>query len=247
MTEPIVPLLNPELLYTELIWIEPLTAPFLFQNKLKVPLEGPFVKGFYAGKYPVTQELYEEVMKKNPSHFKGKHRPVEQVSWDEARVFLKKLNDDTADHYKDNLQFHLPTEVMWEYCARNHAWETNGIVSTERNQYGDFSGSHVLEEVGWYSENSHQQTQPVGLKEPNLLGLHDMSGNVWEWCADRHIEEINEDFFEKIKEENVTDKVARVVRGGSWGDLDLFARALIRFRFPPGNQSNSLGFRLIRY
>lgn len=235
-----------DLNYTELIWIKP-DERFLFQNKLEVPLEGPFVKGFYAGKYPVTQELYEEVMKKNPSHFKGKHRPVEQVSWDEAQVFLKKLNDDTADHYKDNLQFHLPTEVMWEYCARNHAWETNGIVSTERNQYGDFSGSHVLEEVGWYDKNSHGQTQPVGLKEPNLLGLHDMSGNVWEWCADRYVEEIKEEFFEKIKEENVTDKITRVVRGGSWYGGVGDSRALFRYGGLPIVQNDGWGFRLFRY
>ncbi|MPR34659.1 formylglycine-generating enzyme family protein [Salmonirosea aquatica] len=236
-----------DLSYTELIWIEPPTTPFLFQNKLEVPPNGPFESGFYAGKYPVTQQLYEKVMKENPSHFKGKHRPVEQVSWDKANEFLETLNEKTKDHYDDDLQFHLPTEVMWEYCARNHAWETKSVASVERHNYGDFSSSHVLDEVGWYADNSHRQTQPVGLKESNLMGLHDMNGNVWEWCADLYIEIINKDYFEKTKEKYVTGKFTPAVRGGSWNGSDYNSRVLIRLRVLPDDRKYDLGFRLFRY
>lgn len=239
MPEPIATLFD--LNYTALKWIE--GGSFLFQNKVKVN----FDRGFYAGVYPVTQELYEKVMGTNPSHFKGRHRPVERVSWDDAQAFLDKLNEQTRSTYSDGKSFRLPTEAMWEYCARNYLWEKDGLANVERNEDSDYSGSHVLDEVGWYNDNSRQQTQPVGLKEANLRGLHDMSGDVWEWCEDRYSEEINPEYANGFSINKVTEEITRVVRGGSWLDDVSDSRLLYRIRSNPDYQFDYLGFRLFRY
>lgn len=212
--------------YTQLRWIEPV-RPFLFQNEVKINFE----RGFYAGCYQVTQELYEKIIGENPSYFKGKHRPVEYVSWDDAQKFLEQLNRQVA--LKDGLQFRLPSEAMWEYAAR-------------AEQNFEYSGSQKLQEVGWFKENSNGQTMPVGLKEPNAFGLYDMSGNVWEWC-----EEVWYDDLKRIptngsalKERNSD---TRVIRGGSWNYFDFNARVLFRLRDLHSLRYSNRGFRVFRY
>lgn len=228
--------------YTALKRIE--KGTFLFQNEYEVT----FDRDFYAGAYPVTQELYEKVMDINPSRFKGKQRPVEKISRDDVQAFLKKLNELTKDTYNDELEFRLPTDAMWEYCARNAAWEVEGKVDIQRHKLGDFSGSHILDEVGWYDTNSHQQTQPVGLKEPNLRGLYDMSGNVFEWCEDGYDDTIRPGYTNGFEVNKVTKKeISRVVRGGCWLDSGGGSRLLDRDGAGPGDQYDELGFRLFRY
>ncbi len=232
MPDPIKPF--PDLPYTELIWIELPTSSFLYQNRIDVS----FANGCYAGKYLVTQQLYEKVLNKNPSNFKGKYRPVEQDNWEDVLVFLEKLNELTTNQYNDDKEFRLPSTMVWEYCARNHVWEIEGIASTEHSAFGNFSGSHILDEVGWYEKNSYHQTQPVGLKEPNLLGLYDMSGNVWEWCDEKH--------RESWEEENINNK-DRMIRGGCWNFYETGSQVLTSCFAASGDQKFGTGFRLFRY
>ena len=170
------------------------------------------VPDFYLGKYPVTQGLWQAVMGENPSYFKGFNRPVERVSWDDAQVFLEKLNEQTGKSYR------LPTEAEWEYAARGGKY----------SQGCSYAGSSKPEEVGWYGYNSHGETKPVGMKLPNELGLYDMSGNVWEWCAD-----VWHSNYKGAPEDGSAWKTGgvqstRVTRGGSWHDSDANCRVSYR-------------------
>lgn len=125
---------------------------------------------FLISKFEVTQRLWKEVMGDNPSQMQGDDLPVEQVSWDDCQRFIGRLNELTGKKYR------LPTEAEWEYACR-------GGQLTRGYRY---SGGDDIDAVAWYDANSEGQTHPVGLKQPNELGLYDMSGNVWEWCQDMH-------------------------------------------------------------
>lgn len=118
-------------------------------------------------KYEVTQELWEAVMGDNHSAFKGAQKPITNVSWSYCQEFIKKLNQITGK------EFRLPTEAEWEFAARGGS-----------EKVSEYSGSNVIDEVGWYEINSRGTTHDVGKKNPNKLGLYDMSGNVNEWCLD---------------------------------------------------------------
>ena len=123
---------------------------------------------YYIGKYEVTQALWQAVMGSNPSYFKGDDLPVEQVSWNDCQDFISKLNAMTGK------RFRLPSEAEWEYAAR-------GGKKSRGYQY---SGSNTLGDVAWYEGNSGSKTHAVGTKQPNELGIYDMTGNVSEWCQD---------------------------------------------------------------
>jgi len=203
------------------------------------------ISSFYIGKIEVTQELWESVMGKNPSNFKGDKRPVEKVSWYDAVEFCNKLS------IKEGLRqayfgvgskiicdfnsngYRLPTEAEWEYAAR-------GGNKSESYKY---SGSNSIVNVGWYIDNSGSETHKVGTKLPNELGLYDMSGNVWEWCWDWY-GEYNSGSQTNPKGPNVGS--IRVRRGSSWRFDAVFYYVTSRHFYSPDSKYNALGFRLTR-
>jgi hypothetical protein len=191
------------------------------------PAHVVIVGDFLIGKYPVTQKQWERVMENNPSEFKGNDLPVESVSWNDAREFIKKLNA------ASNKRYRLPTEAEWEYAAR-------GGVKSEGQKY---AGGGSVDEVAWYDENSGETTHPVGTKRPNELGIYDMSGNVWEWVADRYGE------YSATEKTNPTGPASgstRVNRGGAWDGDARYCRTANRSDNTPESLYNSLGFRLAR-
>ena len=125
-------------------------------------------KNYYIGKTEVTQALWEAVMGQNPSRFKGASKPVHNISWNDCRLFLSKLNTLTG------LNFRLPTEAEWEYAARGG----------NRSCNYDYSGSDNFNEVAWKIRCSSTGVHAVAIKKPNELGIYDMSGSVAEWCSD---------------------------------------------------------------
>ena len=184
------------------------------------------LSSFYISKYEVTQELWQAVMGKNPSEFKGDlRRPVEQVSWRDCQEFISKLNELTGK------RFRLPTEAEWEYAARG---------GNQSRGY-KYSGSKDPGSVAWYSDNSGRTTHPVGQKSPNALGLYDMSGNVFEWCQDCHR------WYSKDPQTNPTGPESgsdRVLRGGGWKLYAEWCRVSCRSLGSPMDRSDDLGLRL---
>jgi formylglycine-generating enzyme len=191
------------------------------------------VSDFFIGKFPVTQSMWKAVMNyENPANFKGDDLPIEFVSWEDITLkFLPALRKVT------NLPFRLPTEAEWEYAAKG------GIYHEDAYKY---AGSDRLKEIGWYNENSRGQTKTVGLRQPNQLGIYDMSGNVWEWCED--------DWHLDYKGDSPLDGSAwidrperdssRVLRGGSWSHDAHHCGTTFRNSGSPDYRYRTIGFRL---
>ncbi len=158
------------------------------------------VNSFAIGKYPVTQAQYQAVMGTNPSRFQNNpQNPVENVSWDDAQAFCRKLSQITGKTYR------LPTEAEWEYACRAGT-TTRFYFGDDANQLGDYA---------WYEGNSGGTTHPVGQKKPNAWGLYDISGNVWEWCEDNW-----HSTYENAPKDGsawlTNDNDFKILRGGSW-------------------------------
>ncbi|MBI4843838.1 MAG: SUMF1/EgtB/PvdO family nonheme iron enzyme [Nitrospirae bacterium] len=188
------------------------------------PVHEVCVDDFYIGKYEVTQGQWRDVMGNNPSEFSGcgDDCPVENVSWNGIREFIRKLGGN----------YRLPTEAEWEYAARSGG---------KKEKYA--SGDNV-DSVAWYGSNSGNNTHQVGRKAANGLGIYDMSGNVWEWVQDWY----GESYYQNSPRNNPQGPSSgqlRVRRGGSWFTNALSARGL-RLYLNPGLGGSDLGFRLAR-
>lgn len=190
------------------------------------------IKSFAIGKFPVTQELWVAVMGCNPSYFIGLKRPVEQVSWFDAQAFLQKINQ--AFQLKTGQFFRLPTEAEWEYVAKG------GI----RSKGFSYAGSDNLDDVGWYDRNSRLETKEVGLKQPNELGVFDMSGNVSEWCEDQRHFGYEGAPIDGSAWVDLTEDAYRVFRGGSWDCDSDTCLSFYRQDDYPSLQHYSCGFRI---
>jgi len=182
---------------------------------------------FYIGKYEVTQKLWKEVMDDNPSEFKGDNLPVENINWEEIQTFILMLNKKTGKKYR------LPTEAEWEYAARGG----------NKSKGYKYSGSNDVVYVAWYDGNSDEATHPIGTKEPNELGIYDMSGNVWEWVNDWH-DGYSSGSSPEINPTGPSSGSLRVLRGGVYHDFEQHCRIANRFGNSPGDRYISFGFRL---
>jgi len=203
-------------------------------------------KPFYMGVLEVTQEQYEAVMGVNPSSFKGAKNPVENVSWDDAVEFCKKLSARTGKTVR------LPTEAQWEYACRAGtitAFHTGDALKPGQAN-ADFtqpSNPGVLDRImawlGMSSAKKTLQTTPAGSFSPNGLGLYDMHGNIWEWCSDWY----GEDYYAnspKTDPQGPDSGSYRVLRGGSWSLSPQFCRSALRTRYTPDFRIYYIGFRV---
>ncbi|OPZ44462.1 MAG: Serine/threonine-protein kinase pkn1 [Bacteroidetes bacterium ADurb.BinA104] len=191
------------------------------------PAHSVTLSDYYIGKYEVTQAQWEAVMGNNPSNFKrDPNRPVEQVSWNDVQEYITKLNQLTGKTYR------LPTEAEWEYAAR-------GGSSSRGYKY---SGSNTLSDVAWYDDNSNDETHPVGTKNPNELGIYDMSGNVYEWCSDWYGAYSSNS---QTNPQGPSEGSGRVGRGGGWDGGAGLCRVSIRYGERADDRSSVLGFRLV--
>ena len=218
-------------------------------------------------KYPVTQDMWMEVMEENPSEFKGGRRPVERVSWWDVLEYCNKLSEkynlepvydlskkeegvlkinqlggeaeypNIADFRKTE-GFRLPTELEWEWFARG------GEIAVQDGTFNyTYSGSNNINEVAWYEKNSGKQTHDVGTKKPNQLGLYDCTGNICEWCYDT-------DTSGYISEETSyiydASQNGRRLKGGSWYHSEYYFSISERYRSYNASKDYYFGFRIVR-
>ncbi|MBI4827090.1 MAG: formylglycine-generating enzyme family protein [Nitrospirae bacterium] len=203
----------------------------LADGDIEKPAYEVCVSDFYLSKYEATQNQWQEVMGDNPAHFKqcGTNCPVEFVSWDMAQEYMKKLNAASGKQYR------LPTEAEWEYAARSGGKKERWSGTDDETKLGEYA---------WYSRNSGNTTHKVGQKKSNALGLHDMTGNVYEWCQDW----FNESYYEESLKDNpmgADSGMHRVLRGGSWEDDQYSQRTDDRGRDEPAGRGRNNGFRLL--
>ena len=203
------------------------------QHKVEVPT-------FYMGKYQVTQEQWEAIMGSNPSGFKGDDKlPVEQVSWDEAMEFCKRLSE------KTNKVYRLPSEAEWEYACRAGTETPFGFGETINTDIVNYDGNYPYGE-GAKGEYRAKTTVVGSLGVANDFGLYDMHGNVWEWCEDEwHDSYKGAPIDGSAWEKQEADNSSRVVRGGSWINNAYNCRSANRYMNAPGNQNISLGLRVV--
>ena len=194
----------------------------------EVPAHEVCLDNFWISKYEVTQGQWLKLMPKNPSRFKkGDNYPLEQVSWNEAHEFLERLNNRNT-----KIHFRLPTEAEWEYAARSGG------------KYEMFAGGNDVEQVAWYAENSAKSTHPVGSKNPNGLGIYDMSGNVWEWCEDSYgWDAYNTHTQNNPINKNQDGETWPVFRGGSWASDWYSERTVRKVAHMASHRSLCVGFR----
>jgi formylglycine-generating enzyme required for sulfatase activity len=223
------------------LWNRMVTIPngeFLIgnENTGRVVME---IASILIDKYPATQEDYEEVMGRNPSRFVGAHRPVENISWLDAVTFCNRLSElsglqpayvmgkeTTVDLGANG--YRLPTEAEWEYCCR---------AGDHADRYGQIG------DIAWYAGNAEGETKEVGGKRPNGFGLHDMLGNVWEWCNDWYQRRYPTE--RQVCYLGPTTGLERVLRGGSWRDIPDCVRSSFRHRSSVLTRESTHGLRLV--
>ncbi len=224
----------------EFTWVEP--GAFTMQGPPTKPngelRDGPFratlTRGFWLGRYPVTQAQWDAVTGTQPSRFDGcPDCPVEQVSWSDAVAFAAELGSAHGDGLPEPYRFGLPTEAQWEYACR----------SGTTTEFSTGDGEGALAEAGWYFANSGGRTHPVGQKAPNAWGFYDMHGNVGEWCRDWADDYPTEPRVDWAGAETGT---AKMIRGGGFGARYAGGMSCSggRCQVLPDTRARSVGVRL---
>ncbi len=181
---------------------------------------------YYIGETEVTQDLWISVMGGNdPAVHQSLPNPVENVSWNDCQEFIARLNQITGKHFR------LPTEAEWEYAARGGAYQSDY----------KYSGSNNYADVAWYCENSNYTTHPVKQKQPNKLGIYDMSGNVHEWCYDVYGLYTAE---AQTNPQGSNSSSDHVIRGGAWLNTSNYCRVSYRYCYCVSQKNQYLGLRL---
>ncbi len=190
----------------------------------EAPVHNVTLSDYQIGETEVTQALWQAVMGSNPSYWQGDNLPVEDVSWDDCQEFITMLNQATGK------TFRLPTEAEWEFAARGGT----------KSQGYKYSGSNTIDDVAWYTENGGN-THEVGTKQPNELGLYDMTGNVREWCSDWYG---NYSSSAQSDPTGPSTGSRRVLRGGGWVNNARNCRVTYRNYSTPTNRYYYIGLRL---
>lgn len=195
-------------------------------ESFELPVHQVFVDKFYICKFEVMQKLWAAfMMEEVPVNYCASN-PVTDVSWEECDRFIRKIN------WISGLNFRLPTEAEWEFAARGGIHSGNFV----------YAGSNKVSEVGWSYQNSDWKTHEVSKKNPNEIGLYDMSGNVWEWCSDWYAP------YDSIAQRNPFGPEAgteKVFRGGGFSDSEDKLSVSYRKSCPPEYKMNCLGFRVV--
>jgi formylglycine-generating enzyme required for sulfatase activity len=206
------------------------------------------IKPFFMGKFAVTQEQWSEIAKlpkisrdlnPDPSYFKAKKRPVEQVSWDDAVECCNRLSRKTGKPYR------LPTEAEWEYACRAGTATPFHFGETITSELVNYNGNYVYANAS--EGNDRGQTIEVGSFSPNAFGLYDVHGNVLEWCADPWHEDYEsapaDGRIWKMESDRESD--IRLLRGGSWNDNSRDCRSAFRGRVRRDLRIIFIGFRVV--
>jgi len=200
-------------------------------------------RAFYLGAHEVTQEQYQAVVGANPSDLVGPDHPVEQVSWHDAAAFCRALSARTGRVVR------LPTEAEWEYACRAgseglYPFEQGSRHLHKHANYCERSNTDMLQWQDEYHDDGHDRTAPAGSYPPNAWGLHDMPGNVWEWCADRY----DPAWYARgatVDPPGPPAGAERVIRGGSWLNNAADCRSANRAGKDPARSSYAVGFRVV--
>ncbi len=208
----------------------------------RVDDEGPqtrvtIARGFWMGKYEVTQAEYLAIMGENPSIWrKSTNNPVDNVSWDDAVLYCTRRTEEerAAGRIPATASYRLPTEAEWEYACR--------AQMTTRYSFGDDVTYTQIQEYAWFNLSGVSGSQPVGLKKPNAWGLHDMHGNVWEYCSDWY-GTYPGGFSVDMRGPSVGE--FKVIRGGTVGRHAMLSRSASREGRRLNFAASNLGFRVV--
>ena len=235
----------------KLCWAE--AGKFLMGSPIdevgRLPNEGPqtavrFNQGFWIGKYEVTQAQYSEVMDQNPSSVTRESLPVDNVSWEDVRLYCQVLTniERAAGRLPDGYVYRLPTEAEWEYAARSGSAAPFAFGAQADISNGNFSGFYPVDTDQQVSNLDHYGTLPVGSYPPNDFGLHDTHGNLAEWTLDHYNGRLSG--LLRVDPRPREDGRRVVVRGGSWEDFAVRVRCAARAEISADTKSNAIGFRV---